>query len=150
MLGQASNSWWMFVILGFLAGIASGGLGLGGGIVLVPALVILAGFSQKSAQGMALAVMVPLAMLGAYRYWRNETIDFNLAVVGLIVAGSLLGTLLGTELAIRLPGHFLRKLFAVCLILVAVRMFIGADKTSGRNVTGTSNSSVPDQKTVSD
>jgi hypothetical protein len=128
MLGQVANPWWMFIILGLFAGILSGGLGLGGGIILVPALVILAGFPQKSAQGMALAVMVPMALLGAWRYWRHETIDVNPAVVGLIVIGSLVGALIGAELAIRLPGHVLRKIFAICLVVVAARMFIGAAK----------------------
>jgi len=128
MLGQVANPWWMFIILGFFTGILSGALGVGGGIVIVPTLVILVGLSQKSAQGMSLAIMVPLALLGAYRYWREETVDMNLLVSGLIVIGALAGTLIGAELALRLPGHVLRKAFAVFLVLVAARMFIGAAK----------------------
>jgi len=129
MLGHVmTNPWWMFIIIGLFAGIVSGALGLGGGIIIVPALALVAAFPQKSAQGIALAVMVPLALLGACRYWRNDGIDVNLKLAALIAVGALLGTLIGTELAIRLPGHVLRKAFAVFLVLVAFRMFIGANK----------------------
>jgi len=141
----------MFIILGLFAGVVSGGLGLGGGVVLVPTLVIIANLPQKSAQGTALAVMVPLALLGAWRYWRHETIDVNVAVVALLACGALAGTLIGTELAIRLPGHVLRKAFAVCLVLVAVRMFIGADKSLSKvpapGASGNPNSSMSDEET---
>ena len=124
MIVQLSNPWWAFVVLGVCAGILSGALGLGSGIILVPTLVLLCSFEQKSAQGMALAVMVPMALVGALRYWRNPEIEMNAVVIGLIILGSLVGALAGTELASRLPGHVLRKIFAVILIIVAVRMFM--------------------------
>ncbi|UCG49547.1 MAG: sulfite exporter TauE/SafE family protein [Phycisphaerales bacterium] len=126
MIAQSSFPPWAFVVLGVCAGLLSGGLGVGSGIVLVPALVLLAGFGQKSAQGMALAVMVPMALVGAGRYWRNPDIELSGAVIGLIVIGALAGTLLGTELAIRLPGPVLRKAFAVFLVAAAVRMFVAS------------------------
>ena len=66
MIGQLSNPWWIFIVLGVCAGIISGGLGLGAGVVLVPALVLFFSFGQKNAQGMALAVMIPMALLGAF------------------------------------------------------------------------------------
>ena len=116
------------IILGVCAGILSGALGLGSGTIIVPALVLLFSFGQKSAQGMALAVMVPLALVGALRYWRNPEIPMNVSVIGLIVIGALAGTLVGTELAARLPGHVLRKAFSVVLVIVAVRMFVDPSK----------------------
>lgn len=125
MIGQLSNPWWVFVVLGVCAGILSGLLGLGSGIILVPTLVLLCSFQQKSAQGMALAVMVPMALLGALRYWKNPQIEMNPAVIALIILGALAGTLAGTELAGRLPNHILRKVFAAVLIIVAVKMFMG-------------------------
>lgn len=73
---------------------------------------------------MALAVMVPMVLVGALRYWKNPEIEMNATVIGLIILGALAGTLLGTELAARLPGHILRKLFAVILIIVAVKMLM--------------------------
>ena len=124
MVAQLSNPWWAFVLLGICAGVVSGALGIGSGTILVPALVLLYGFGQKSAQGMALAAMVPMALLGALRYWRNPEIDMNTTVIGLVVCGALVGTLAGTELAARLPGHVLRRIFAIVLLIVAVRMFV--------------------------
>lgn len=124
MISQLSNTWWIFVLLGICAGTLSGLLGLGSGIIFVPTLVLLCGFAQKNAQGMALAVMVPMALVGALRYWKNPEIEMNAAVIGLIILGALVGALLGTELAARLPGHILRKIFAVVLIIVAVKMLM--------------------------
>lgn len=124
MFAQISNPWWMFILLGVFAGIISGLLGIGSGTVIVPALVIIAGATQKSAQGTALAVMVPMALLSAIRYWRSPDIDLSLPIIALIVIGSLAGVLIGTELAIRLPAHILKKIFATFLAVVAVRMFL--------------------------
>ena len=140
MIGQLSNPWWVFVLLGICAGILSGLLGLGSGIILVPVLVLLCSFEQKSAQGMALAVMVPMALVGALRYWKNPEIEMNAAVIGLIILGALAGALVGTELAARLPGHILRKVFAVVLIIVAVKMLMPPTKPKragfGNSLTG--------------
>ncbi|MBW8042478.1 MAG: sulfite exporter TauE/SafE family protein [Planctomycetes bacterium] len=124
MIGQLSNPWWVFVFLGICAGILSGLLGLGSGIILIPTLVLLCRCEQKSAQGMALAVMVPMALVGALRYWKNPQIEMDWAIIGLIILGALAGVLAGTELASRLPGHILRKVFAAVLLIVAVKMFV--------------------------
>jgi uncharacterized membrane protein YfcA len=126
MVAQLSACWWLFIILGVFAGVVSGTLGLGSGVVVVPALVILCGFEQKSAQGMALAVMVPMALLGALRYWKNPEVDMSLTIILLIILGALAGVLVGTELAGRLPSQVLRKVFAIFLVIVAVRMFIAS------------------------
>jgi len=128
MISQLPNSWWIFVLLGICAGVLSGTLGLGAGTIVVPALVLLCGFGQKSAQGMALAVMVPMALVGALWYWRNPEVEMNAAVIGLIICGALAGALFGAELASRLPGHILRKMFAIFLIIVAVRMFMDTSR----------------------
>jgi hypothetical protein len=123
MISQLSNYWWVFIPLGVCAGLVSGTLGLGSGTVLIPTLVLLCGFGQKSAQGTALAVMVPMALVGALRYWKNPDIEMNMAIIAFIVVGALAGTLAGTELAARLSSHTLRKIFAIFLTIVAVRMF---------------------------
>ena len=138
MFEQLANPWWAFVLLGICAGILSGLLGIGGGVLMVPALVLVMSFAQKSAQGMSLAVMVPMALVGAMRYWRNGDVDMDFLVVGLIVCGSLTGVIIGTELASRLPAHVLRRIFAVVLIFLAIRMFIGP---SGRSDTDGDNAS---------
>lgn len=133
MIGQLSNYWWVLILLGIFAGLVSGTLGLGSGTVLIPILVLLCGFEQKSAQGTALAVMVPMALVGALRYWKNPDIEMNTLVIGLIICGALAGVLAGTELAGRLPGHTLRKIFAIFLAIVAIKMFTASPKPKEPN-----------------
>lgn len=145
MIGQLSNPWWVFVLLGICTGVVSGALGLGGGIILVPTLVLLCGFGQKSAQGMSLAIMVPMVLVGALRYWKNPEIEINLFIVGLIICGSLVGVLVGTELASRLPSHILRKVFAAVLVIAAIRMFMTSPEPKRPNL----DNSLTEQKTVS-
>jgi len=145
MIGQLSNPWWVFVLLGICAGVLSGALGLGSGIILVPTLVLLCDFGQKSAQGMALAVMVPMALVGALRYWKNPEIEINTVIVGLIICGALAGALAGTELASRLPSHILKKVFAAVLVIAAIKMFMTPAKPTQLSL----DNSLTEQKTVS-
>ena len=134
MIGQLSNPWWVFVVLGICAGVISGTLGLGSGTVIVPVLVLLCDFEQKSAQGTALAAMVPMALVGALLYWKNPDIGMNTLVIGLIIFGALAGTLAGAELASRLPSHALRKVFAIFLVIVAVKMFTASPRPEQRDL----------------
>lgn len=132
MLDQlAQSSWWILILIGVAAGVVSGALGVGSGIIFVPVLVAAFAIPQKSAQGTALAVMVPMALLGAVRYWYNPNIEISPAVVGLLVVGALGGVLVGTELAARVPAVWLRKAFAVFMVIVAVRMFFLTPKKPG-------------------
>jgi hypothetical protein len=77
---------------------------------------------------MSLAVMVPMALVGALRYWQNPKIEMNAVVVGLIIIGALAGVLAGAALAGRLPSGILRRVFAIALVIAAVRMFITSAK----------------------
>jgi uncharacterized membrane protein YfcA len=97
-------------------------------LVLVPIFA----FEPKSAPGTALALMVPMALVGAFRYWRNPQIEVSLAIVGLLVLGALPGVLVGTELAGRLPSHILRRFFAVFLTVIAVKMFTASPKQASK------------------
>jgi uncharacterized membrane protein YfcA len=113
---------WSLIALGVAAGLLSAMLGVGSGILLVPALVILIGLPQKSAQGTALAVMVPMALVGAARYAANPNIDISFMRVALLSVGAIAGALIGAAIAARVPGIVLRRIFAGFLLIVSVRM----------------------------
>ena len=115
--------WYLYLVLGLVGGVISGALGVGSGIIVVPVLVVMCGFAQKSAQGVALAVMVPMALFGAIRYRLNPKIELDLVVAGLIALTAIGGVYIGTSIASALPGSVLRKAFSVLLIIAAVRMF---------------------------
>ncbi|OHB66256.1 MAG: hypothetical protein A2V70_04880 [Planctomycetes bacterium RBG_13_63_9] len=138
MLEQLPNLWWTLLLLGFVGGIVSGALGVGSGIVFIPVLVMFFLVPQKAAQGTALAVMVPMALLGAACYWRDPGIHISLRVVALLAAGALAGTLIGTQIAISLPANVLRKAFAVLMVVMAVRMFLMAPRRAESATEGAS------------
>ncbi|MBL7076809.1 MAG: sulfite exporter TauE/SafE family protein [Kiritimatiellae bacterium] len=114
----------MLLLLGLAAGILSAMLGVGSGILLVPALAIVFGLTQKSAQGTALAVMVPMALVGVMRYGSNPDIEINVMRVGLLSLGAIVGALVGSAIAAHLSNAVLRRIFAMFLLVVAVRMLL--------------------------
>lgn len=116
------NPWWAYAVLGVGAGILSGTLGVGSGAIVVPALVLILSLPQKASQGTSLALMVPMALVGALRYWLDSDVSVSPVAVGLLVAGAIPGALLGAELAQRLPAEMLRRLFAAFLVIIGVRM----------------------------
>jgi len=111
-----------YVVLGVVAGVLSGMLGVGSGLVLVPALTILFVLPQKSAQGVALAVMVPMALIGVTRYIMNPKIEVDMRVAVLIALGAIVGSLIGSELAGKLPARVIKRIFAIFMVVVASRM----------------------------
>ncbi len=107
------------LLLGLGVGIAVGLMGVGGGIVLVPALVHLAGMSQKMAQGTSLFLQLPPIGLGAlYLYWKEGRVDWRAGLV--CAAGFLLGGYFGSLEAVRLPERSLHALFGLFLMVAAV------------------------------
>ena len=114
----------LYILTGITAGTFSGLLGVGGGIIIVPALVYLFKFSQHAAQGTTLALMVPpIGILGAYVYYRAGYVNVKAAFF--ICMGFFLGGLLGAKLAGKLPDETLKKLFGAVLMLVALKMMLG-------------------------
>ena len=110
-----------YLILGVLAGILSGLVGIGGGVVIVPALVFLFGFSQQSAQGTTLALMVPpIGILAAWTYYRQGHVDLKIA--GFVCLGFLLGGLLGARFASGLSNVMLERIFGIALLLISLKM----------------------------
>lgn len=122
-------------VTGLATGLLSALLGVGGGIVLVPAMVLLFGFSQHLSQGTSLAVIIPTALVGAVRHSRH---GYTLWRTGFTVgAGGLVGGFAGGTLAQLLPGDALQVAFAVLLVVAGVRMIsTGREPDNSRCVGG--------------
>jgi uncharacterized membrane protein YfcA len=114
----------LLLTIGLAAGILSGLLGIGGGVIIVPALIVLLGFSQHAAQGTTLAMMVPpIGLLAAWAYYSKGYVD--LKVAGLMCIGFFVGGFLGAKFATAIPGSVLSRIFGVALLLVSLKMIIG-------------------------
>jgi hypothetical protein len=109
-----------FIILGLATGLLASTLGIGGGIIFVPSLVVFFGFAQHLAQGTSLAVIVPTAVVGAILHSRRGRVDWRAAL--LIAAGGIAGGLLGAWAALAIDPDLLRRLFAGLLLIVAIRL----------------------------
>jgi uncharacterized membrane protein YfcA len=107
--------------IGIVTGIMAGMLGIGGAIIMIPALVFFLGFSQQTAQGTSLAVMLPpVGILATYNYYRAGHVDLRIAII--LACAFLLGSFFGSKFALTLPQTTLKKIFGILLLLVAVRM----------------------------
>ncbi|MFM1843546.1 MAG: hypothetical protein RLZZ490_2289 [Cyanobacteriota bacterium] len=114
----------LFILLGLAAGFASGLIGIGGGLVIVPALVFIFGFSQPLAQGTTLALMIPpIGLLGALTYYQKGYVDIKVAV--LICLGFFVGSLFGARVATNLSGEILGRIFGGALFIVSLKMIWG-------------------------
>ena len=116
--------YWVAILAGLISGTLSGMFGIGGGTILIPILVYICGFSQHQAQGTTLAAMVPpIGILAAWRYWQAGHV--NIPVAAVISAGFIFGGFVGACLVQNFPDEFLRRLFGVCLLLVALYVILG-------------------------
>jgi uncharacterized membrane protein YfcA len=109
-------------IVGVLGGLLSGAFGVGGGILMVPLLIVLAGMDQRRAAATSLAAIVPTAVVGSIAYFANGEVD--LAAAALVATGGIAGSWIGSHLLRRLPLGWLRWGFIALLVLVAVRLVI--------------------------
>ncbi|MEE9367248.1 MAG: sulfite exporter TauE/SafE family protein [Pontiella sp.] len=125
--------WMWYVLGGIAAGILSSMFGVGAGILMVPLLSIVFGFGQKSAQGMALAIMVPMALVGAMRYHLNPDIPVKLSVVGIVAIGGVLGALIGSKIVFNIPDFILKRMFACFIIIVGINILIKSFYGNGGN-----------------
>jgi uncharacterized membrane protein YfcA len=111
----------LYVLLGVVAGIFSGLIGIGGAIIIIPVLVLLFGLSQHTAQGTTLALMVPpIGLLAALAYYKQGFVDLKIAAF--VCLGFFLGGLFGAKLALGIPETILKKIFGIVLLGVSVRM----------------------------
>ena len=109
----------VLLLTGIMAGFTSGMMGVGGGAIMIPAMVLLAGFDQHVAQGTSLLVMVPSGGTGAYTHWKLGNV--RTAILPGIVTGVLVGTWLGGTFAHTLSDGVLRAIFAVLLIWTGIK-----------------------------
>lgn len=116
----------MIIIIGLAAGVLSGLVGIGGGIIMVPALVFFMNYNQHQAQGTSLAVLtLPVVILGFLTYYedcRKMGTPIDLKVVVLLALGFVGGALAGSKIAVNVDKELLKKIFAVVLLYTAIRL----------------------------
>lgn len=114
----------IYIIIGAAAGILSGLFGIGGGVIIIPALVFLEGFSQLKAQGTSLvALLPPVGILAFLEYYKRGYTD---VYAGIVICGAMvIGAKFGAQFANMLPLDVLRKAFGVFVILIGIKTFFG-------------------------
>jgi len=111
----------LLIIIGLIAGVLSGMIGVGGGIIIVPALVFFLGFSQHQAQGTSLGLLLlPVGILAVMNYYNKGFIDIKVVVIMSIAF--ILGGWLGSKLSLALPGDIVKKIFGVLLFYTGIKM----------------------------
>jgi uncharacterized protein len=111
----------LLVIIGLAAGVLSGLVGVGGGIIVVPALVFFLSFSQQQAQGTSLGLLLlPVGILAVLNYYKQGHIDFR--VIGIMAVAFIIGGWLGSKWALSLPEITVKRIFAIILFYSAIKM----------------------------
>ena len=112
------------IVIGLLAGVLSGVLGVGGGLIMIPLMVLILGYNQHEAQGTSLAVLaVPVTFFAAYNYYTEGYVNWKYALI--IAAGFAVGGYFGSKMAITINQNTLKKIFGVILLIAAYKMFFG-------------------------
>lgn len=109
-------------IIGFLSGIISG-MGIGGGTILIPGLIIFSKLNQHQAQGINLIVFLPIASVALITHYRKKIIDIS-TVTPIIITG-IIGAFIGSSIAIKMSPHYLRKIFALFLFIMGAYEVFG-------------------------
>jgi uncharacterized membrane protein YfcA len=113
-----------YLILGLIAGMASGLMGIGGGLIVVPVLVFFFHMNQHTAQGTTLAMMVPpIGILAAWEYYKNG--NCNLKAAGILCVAFVIGGLLGGRWANQIPAVTLQRTFGVIFFIASLKMIFG-------------------------
>ena len=111
----------ILIIVGILSGLLAGIFGVGGAIIVIPALVFILGFSQHDAQGTSLAFMLPpVGILATWNYWKEGHVNWKIALI--LSLTFVVGSWLGSQFSINISDKLLRRLFGVLMILVAIKM----------------------------
>ncbi len=121
---MSSNEIIILISIGLFTGLVSGTLGLGGGIVIIPALVFFLGLTQHQAQGTSLAILLfPIGILGFYNYYKAGYVNMKYTLI--IVLAFVIGSYFGSLLSINLPDKILRKVFGIGVFLISLKMIFG-------------------------
>ncbi len=113
----------LYIALGVVAGVLSELIGIGGGVIIVPALLFLFGFSQHHAQGTTLALMVPpIGLPAAWTYYKQGQVNFEVAM--LICIGFFLGGFIGAKVGTGLSSVMLERVFGAAMLAIALKMLL--------------------------
>jgi len=111
----------MILIIGIFAGMFSGFIGIGGGLIVVPCLVYFLGMSQHTAQGTSLAMMLPpIGAIAVYNYYKAGVVDFKVAAI--LCISFIIGSFFGSKIAISLSPSVIKKAFGILIILLGIKM----------------------------
>ena len=112
----------LLIIIGLVAGTLGGMVGLGGGIILIPALILIMKLDQQTAQGTSIAIMLPpIGLFAVYNYYKAGYVNIKYAFV--IAMAFMVGGYFGSILALKLSPDVMRKVFSVLLVVIAIKMF---------------------------
>ena len=122
----------ILVLIGLFAGILSGFVGVGGGIIIVPALVFFLGLTQHQAQGTSLFVLsMPVVIFAVINYWKTDNVNWKF---GLIVASTfLVGAYLGSKLSLKLSPGMVKLVFGILLAYVSIRLMMSGYSAVSNN-----------------
>lgn len=112
--------------MGLFAGILSGLLGIGGGVVLVPMMVFILGVAQHTAQGISMIVIIPTALAGIMQFHKDKLIDYRVAAY--LATGAVLGALISANFVQNIPADILKRVFGIFVILTGLRMILTKQK----------------------
>lgn len=111
----------MLIVVGIAAGMLAGLVGVGGGVIIIPALVYILGFSQKEAQGTSLGILLlPVGILAVINYYKQGFIDIRAVII--ISLAFVIGGFFGSKLALSISQDTLRKMFGTLLLILAIKM----------------------------
>ena len=120
---MAKSTLLILILIGIITGVMAGMLGIGGAIIMVPALVYILGLSQQAAQGTSLAVMLPpIGIIAAYNYYKAGQVNLKFALV--LAICFIVGSYFGSKLSLTLPEAVLKKIFGSLLLAVAIKMLL--------------------------
>jgi uncharacterized protein len=114
----------LYAALGAVAGVAAGVFGIGGAVIIIPALVFFFGFSQHAAQGTSLAMLLPpIGVLAAYRYWQDGNVKIGIALI--MAVAFMIGAYGGAQVAEHIPAPLMKKIFGGGLTCIGLFMIFG-------------------------